>query len=150
MYVLDGSDESIRKAANVRDNLKISTKDIRGVIYDASTVTFKSKDVTLKCLINCDGIDEFWHRYNAMFAVLLNADERKLAALGNEYQCYYKSMNVSKFDILRGNRVWCEYSITLTVTKYLNMSNKTFIAHQDFSLVEILCEQKTSLIYINK
>nr|DAL02901.1 MAG TPA: hypothetical protein [Caudoviricetes sp.] len=138
-YVLDGSDESIRKAANVRDNLKISTKDMRGIIYDGSAVTFKSKDVTLKCLINCDGIDEFWRRYDALFAVLLDADERRFyyAALGNEYNCYYKSMSVSKFDILRNNHVWCEFSIVLTVIDYHPVGQYMLLAHEDFALVEV-------------
>lgn len=138
-YVLDGTDESIRKAANVRDNLKISTKDIAGVIYDNSTVKFKTKDVTLKCLINCNGIDEFWRRYDALFAVLLDADERRFyyAVLGNEYKCYYKSMSVSKFDILRNNHVWCEFSVVLTIVNYRPVGQYVLLAHEDFSLVEV-------------
>lgn len=138
-YILDGTDESIRKSANVRDNLKISTKDINGVIYDNSAVTFKSKDVTLKCLIHCNGIDEFWRRYNAMFAVMLDADERRFyyAALGNEYQCYYKSMSVSKFDIRRNNHVWCEFSVVLTFIDYRPVGQYMLLAHEDFALVEV-------------
>lgn len=149
-WVLDGTDESIRKAANVRENLKISTKDISGVIYDNSTVKFKSKDVTLKCLINCVGITEFWKRYNALFAVLLDADERRFyySALGNEYQCYYKSMNVSKFDILRGNRVWCEFSIVLTIIDYRPVGQYMILAHEDFAFVEVETDGEPTLIRI--
>lgn len=149
-YVLEGTDESLRKAANVRENLKISTKDIHGVIYDDSTVKFKSKDVTLKCLINCIGIDEFWRRYDALFAVLLDADERRFyySALGNEYQCYYKSMNVSKFDILRGNRVWCEFSIVLTFIDYRPVGHYMLLAHEDFAFVEVETDGEPTLIRI--
>lgn len=149
-YVLDGTDESIRKAANVRENLKISTKDIRGVIYDNSTVKFKSKDVTLKCLINCNGIDEFWKRYDALFAVLLDADERRFyySALGNEYQCYYKSMNVSKFDILRNNHVWCEFSVVLTIIDYRPVGQYMLLAHEDFNLVEVELDGTPTFIRI--
>lgn len=149
-YVLDGTDESIRKAASVRENLKISTKDIAGVIYDNSTVKFKTKDVTLKCLINCTGIDEFWRRYDALFAVLLDADERRFyySALGNEYQCYYKSMSVSKFDILRNNRVWCEFSVVLTIIDYRPVGQYMVLAHENFDLVEVLTDGEPTLIRI--
>lgn len=149
-YVLDGTDESIRKAANVRENLKISTKDIAGVIYDNSTVKFKTKDVTLKCLINCTGIDEFWRRYDALFAVLLDADERRFyySALSNEYQCYYKSMSVSKFDILRNNRVWCEFSVVLTIIDYRPVGQYMVLAHENFDLVEVLTDGEPTLIRI--
>ncbi|MCM1167948.1 MAG: hypothetical protein NC401_18340 [Ruminococcus sp.] len=140
----------MRKAANVRDNLKISTKDIAGQIYDNSAVRFKSKDVTLKCLINCNGIDEFWRRYNALFAVLLDADVRRFyyAALGNEYQCYYKSMSVSKFDILRNNHVWCEFSIVLTFIDYRPVGQYMLLAHEDFAFVEVETGGEPTLIRI--
>lgn len=149
-YILDGTDDSIRKAANVRENLKISTKDMRGVIYADSSVKFKSKDVTLKCLINCDGIDEFWRRYNALFAVILDANERRFyySALGNEYQCYYKSMSVSKFDIIRRNHVWCEFSIVLTFIDYRLVGQYMLLAHEDFAFVEVEVDGEPTLIRI--
>lgn len=149
-YILDGTDESIRQAANVRENLKISTKDIQGIIYDDSTVKFKTKDITLKCLINCNNIDEFWLRYNALFAVLLGANERRFyhSDFGNEYQCYYKSMTVSKFDILRNNHVWCEFSIVLTITDYHPIGLYKLLAHEDFSLVEVDYEGAPTLLRI--
>lgn len=138
-YILDGTDETIRKSANVRDNMRISTRDMNGAIYDNSHVTFKAKDITLKCLINCTGIDEFWKRYNSLFAVLLDADERRFyyAALGNEYTCYYKSMSVQKFDIRRGNRVWCEFSVVLTITDYHPVGQYMLLADENLNILEL-------------
>lgn len=149
-YVLDGSDDSIRQAAATKPNLTISTKDIAGAVYDSANVFFKSKDLTLKCLINCTGIDEFWRRYESLFAVLLDADERKFfySALGNEYTCYYKSMSVSKFDILRNNHVWCEFSVTLTIIDYRPVSQYMLLAHEDFALVEVEIQGKATFIRI--
>ena len=149
-WVLDGTDDSLRKAANVRENLAISTADMRGVIYDNFTAKFKSKDITLKCLIHCDDIDEFWRRYDALFAVLLDANERRFyySVLGNEYQCYYKSMSVSKFEILRNNHVWCEFSVTLTFIDYRPVGQYMLLAHEDFNLVEVLVDDATTLIRI--
>ena len=113
-FVLDGSEDNIRKAANMKDALKISSTSSAGVIFDASALRFKSKDVTLKLLIDAPSIAEFWNRYNGLFAVILQSGTRNFyyAQLGNEYECYYKNMSVSKFDILRSGKVWCEYSVS--------------------------------------
>ena len=149
-YVLNGSEDSIRKAANTKDNLKISTKDVSGIFYDASAVNFKSKDVTLKFLIDAPDIDEFWERYNGLFAVVLQPETRNFyyAALGNEYDCFYKSMNVTKFDILRSGKVWCEFSIVLTFVNYRPVGQYMLLAHEDFALVEVLQNGEPTLLRI--
>ena len=139
-YVLEGTSDSIRKAANTKDNLKVSTKDSSGIIYDASAVNFKSKDVTMKVLINSSDIDTFWTRYNGLFATLLKSGTHNLyySALDNEYDCYYKNMSVAKFDILRSGRVWCEFNIVLSIVNYRPVSQYALLAHEDLALVEIL------------
>lgn len=149
-YVLTGSSDSIRKAANTKDNLKISTKDTSGVFYDASAVNFKSKDVTLKLLIDAPDIDEFWARYNGLFAVVLQPETRNFyySTLGNEYDCYYKSMSVTKFDILRSGKVWCEFSIVLTFVNYRPVGQYMLLAHEDFALVEVLQNGEPTLLRI--
>lgn len=149
-YVLNGSSDSIRKAANTKDNLKISTKDTAGVFYDSTAVTFKSKDVTMKLLIDAPDIEEFWKRYNGLFAVVLQPETRSFyyAELGNEYDCYYKSMTVSKFDILRSGKVWCEFSIVLTMTNYRPVGQYMLLAHEDFDFVEVLVNNEPTLLRI--
>lgn len=149
-YVLTGSSDSIRKAANTKDNLKISTKDKAGVLYDASAVNFKTKDITLKLLIDAPDITEFWKRYNGLFAVILQPESRTFYynELGNDYDCYYKSMSVSKFDILRSGKVWCEFQVVLTVINYRPVGQYMLLAHEDFSLVEILVDGVPTLVRI--
>lgn len=149
-YVLNGTSDSIRKAANTKDNLKISTKDTSGILYDASAVNFKSKDVTLKLLIDAPNIDEFWNRYNGLFEVVLQPETRNFyyAALGNEYDCYYKSMSVSKFELLRSGKVWCEFSIVLTFVNYRPVGQYMLLSHEDFALVEVLTDGQPTLIRI--
>lgn len=149
-YILNGSEDSIRKTANTKENLKISTKDTDGIIYDASSVNFKSKDVTLKLLIDAPDITEFWKRYNGLFAVVLQPETRSFyyAALGNEYDCFYKSMSVSKFDILRNGKVWCEFSIVLTFVNYRPVGQYMLLAHEDFDLVEVLVNNSPTLLRI--
>lgn len=132
-YILKGSDDSIRKAANVRDALKIDVKSVSGISYDEEEVFFKSKDVTLKLLINASDIDEFWKRYNALFAILMQAESRYFYfdTLNAEYECYYKSETVSKFEILRNGRIWCEFSVVLTFISYRPESSWMLLATED-------------------
>ncbi len=119
-YILKGTDDSIRKLPNVRSNLSINIKSIAGIQYDSEFVTFKSKDVSIKMLINTESIEEFWKRWNSLWAVMLQPEERIFVCdtADKEYECYYKSNTVSKFDILNNGHVWCEFTITLAVTAY--------------------------------
>lgn len=149
-YVLQGSTDSIRKAANTKENLKISTKDTAGILYDSSAVNYKSKDVTLKLLIDAPDIDEFWARYNGLFAVVLQPETRNFyyAALGNEYDCHYKNMSVTKFDILRSGKVWCEFQIVLTFVNYRPVGQYMLLAHEDFAFVEVIVDGQPTLLRI--
>lgn len=136
-YVLKGTDDSIRKAANVRENLKISVKSIAGLTYDDESVHFRAKDVTLKLLIDAENIDEFWRRYNALFSILMQPEQRVLyfSVLPAEYDCYYKSSSVSKFEILRSGRVWCEFSVVLNFTAYRPESSWMLLSTEDYDWV---------------
>lgn len=136
-WVLQGSDESIRKAPNTKDNLKIDNKTLSGIIYDGDYVHFKTKDVTLKLLIDCDGIEEFWKRYYSLFAVLLKSDNRIFyyTALNAEFDCYYKSCTVQKFDILPSGKVWCEFSVALTFMSARPVGQYKLLASEIFDYI---------------
>ena len=132
-YILKGTDDSIRKAPNIKANLTINTSDLNGVKYDSQNVYFKTKDTTLKLLINAVNIDEFWQRWNSLFTVLTQPESR-LFFFGNmdaEYECYYKSNSVSKFEILKNGHIWCEFSIVLTFTSYHPKSTYLLLASED-------------------
>lgn len=119
-YVLDGSDDNILKAPNVRSNLTIDIKSVAGVSYDGENVVYESKDVTLKLLIRAANITVFWKRWNALFTELLKPDKRILYTKkrGKVCDCFYKKNSVSKFDIMRNGRIWCEFSVVLTFMNY--------------------------------
>lgn len=136
-YVLDGSDASVRKAPSVRENLSIDTSTLAGVIYDDAEVHFKTKDVTLKLLINTTDVDEFWKRWNSLWSVVLQPEARSFyfQALGNEYECYYKSNTVSKLEILRNGHVWCEFNLVLTFTDCRPVGAYLLLATEDFDWV---------------
>lgn len=121
MYVLKGTDDSIRKAANVRENLKISAKNLAGVHYDGNGgVHWKSKDITLKLFVRASDIEEFWERYDALYATLMSAGEHtfSFSPIGEDFSCFYKSNSVSRFDMLNNGIVWCEFSVVLTITDW--------------------------------
>lgn len=138
-WVLKDTDNEIRKAAAIKENLKVSAKNTSGILYDGSQAYFKTKDVTVKLLIDCNGIDEFWKRYNALFSVLLQPESRTLYynVFGSEYECFYKNSSVTRFDILRNGKVWCEFSVTLTFIDYRPVGQYMLLAHEDFALVEV-------------
>jgi len=131
--VLDGTDDNIRKAPSVRANLSVSTADKNGVVYDDANVFFKTKDVTLKLLIRAENIDEFWARWDALFCALMQPEARRFYFndTTSEYECYYKSNSVTKFDILRNKHVWCEFSIVLTFTSSRPASSYMLLATED-------------------
>lgn len=132
-YVLNGTDDNLRKTPNVRSNLSISTSDEAGVSYDSQNVFFKTKDVTLKLLIDAPDIDSFWKRWNSLFTVLLQPESRSFffSDMDAEYECYYKSNSVTKFDVLGNGHVWCEFSVVLTFTNCRPISQYMLLATED-------------------
>lgn len=123
LFVLKGSDDAIRKVPNVRSNLSVDSASLSGLIYDEEYVTFKSKDVALKLLINTDSIDEFWKRWNSLFAIVLKPEARCFHFSDHEYECYYKSNSVTKFEIMRNGHIWCEFVLTLIFNKRIKNEN---------------------------
>lgn len=137
VYVLNGTDDNILKAPEVRRNLTIDNKAEAGVLYDAENVFYKSKNVTMKLLIRASDVTTFWKRWNSLFTALIKPDERSLYIdkTVEEFDCFYKSNSVSKFDILRNGRVWCEFSVTLTFTNARPTGNHALLATEDDALV---------------
>lgn len=132
-YILRGSDDAIRKAPDVRANLSVDTASLSGLVYDDEQVQFKSKDVALKLLIHTGSIAEFWRRWNSLFSIVLKPEARSFyfMGLGNEYECYYKSNSVSKFEILRNGHVWCEFTLTLVFLSCRPASSGVYLATED-------------------
>lgn len=136
-YILNGTDAAIRKAPNVRSNLTIDTSTLAGVVYDGDNVSFKTKDVAVKILINAETIDEFWRRWNSLFSVVLQPEARSFyfAALGNEYECYYKSNTVNTFKILHNGHIWCDFTLTLTFISCRPVGSYLLLATEDFDWI---------------
>lgn len=137
IYVLDGTDESIQNAPNVRPNLSVSSSVNPGVVYDDKEVMYKTKDVGLKLLIHAKDITEFWQRWYSFWAVLLQPESRTLYIDNpiEEFECHYKSNSVTKFDIRKSGRVWCEFTTTLTFTNARPFGKYFVLATEDDEIV---------------
>lgn len=93
--------------------------------------------MTLKLLIRAANVTVFWKRWNSLFTELLKPEERSLYLdkTVEEFDCFYKKNTVSKFDIMRNGRVWCEFSVVLTFTNYRPIGNHALLATEDDALV---------------
>ena len=150
VHILDGTYQNILRTPNVRENLKVSVKDRSGVGYDDEDVLYKTKDVQMKLLIRANNITDFWHRWDSFFTALIQPDTRVLYSeeIIEEYECFYKSNSVSKFDILTNGRVWCEFTVTLTFVDDRPSETEYLLATEGFEWV--VTEDEEDFVLINK
>lgn len=148
VYLIKGTIESLHKAPEVRSNLKTDSKSKSGVEYDGENVNYRAKDTVIKMLIHSDGIDDFWKRWNALFTVLLQPEQRSIYMEDTleDYECYYKNNSVSKFDILPNGKIWCEFTVTMRMTNTRPTGNYLVLATEDGELV--ITEEEESVIVI--
>ncbi|MEI6752343.1 MAG: hypothetical protein WCK78_04170 [Paludibacter sp.] len=119
VYILEGSDAEILKQPAVSQNLTVSTKNTNGVIYDGNSVKFQPKDVQLKCAIVADNISDFWSNYRSLFFDLSQPNERVFRFISEEYNCYLKGSECTKFSFV-GGKIWCEFTLTICMTSFRN------------------------------
>lgn len=114
--VLQGSLTEIMKTPNVKQNMLRNIKTVSGAIYDPATVTFKSKDVKLTCLMTAPTMETLWHNWDALLYDLTKPDERMLwvEALEKDFYFYYKSCSVSEFYV--DGKIWLKFELTFVFT----------------------------------
>ena len=148
--ILDGTNQNILKSPNVRENLKVSIKGRSGVEYDDENVFYKPRDVQMKVLIHADDITDFWHRYDSLFTILIQPETRSLLSweVAMEYECFYKSCQITKFDILNNGHVWCEFTLTLTFVADRPVEMEWLLASEDMEW--ILTEEDENFVLLDK
>lgn len=116
--VLAGTLPEVEKSPAVKPNLLRNIGTQSGAIYDGERVTFKSKEVKVKCLMRAGTLPELWRNYNALLFDLVRPEERRLYvdATGEEYPCHYKSCSVSEF--YGTGKIWLVFTITLVFTSF--------------------------------
>lgn len=133
-WILDGTIQSFKKAPQTKENIVINSKYAAGQTYigfshdeDGQTVNdvyYKSKDVTLRMLINARNLTEFWRCYNALFTRLSQSGIRtlRLSDVPKNFDCFYNGSQVTRFEICKSGTIWCEFDVVL---KILNMRPTT-------------------------
>lgn len=116
--VIEAKDDVLKSPAAKRNMLRqIQIKD--GQIYDVKQLFFSTKDVTFKCEMCADSIEQFWKCYDAFFYDLIQPDERALFVeyTDEEYPCYYKKSSGFKILSLSGT-IRVSFSFTLVFTVF--------------------------------
>lgn len=145
--VLEGSLAEILKPAQVKQNLMRNIVTLPGASYDDSRVTFKSKDVKIRCLMRAKSLPELWHNYDALLYDLTRPGERELyvAPLGQSFPCHYKNATVNEF--YPDGKIWLDFSLTLTFTRDFRINNDFIIlVAEDGSIITTEDEQYIELI----
>lgn len=150
VLILDGTNQNILKAPNVRDNLKVNIREKSGIEYDDMLVLYKTKDVQMKLLIHTDNIGDFWHRWDSLFTYLIQPEIRQLESLETVemYDCFYKSCQITKFDIVNGGHVWCEFTLTLTFVSDRPHETEWLLSSE--SLEWIVTEKDEDFVLLDK
>lgn len=143
--LLKGSLNEVMKLPAVKPALLRNVASQSGAIYDTQAkITYKSKDAKLTCLLRADSLSEMWRNYYALLHDLTQPNERLLgvAALDEEFPCYYKSCAVMGFGI--EGRIWLQFSLTLTFTGSPRIGADTVIATENGDV--LVTEDGTNVI----
>ena len=134
--ILCGSLSEVMKTSTVKQNMLRNIASQAGALYDGAFVTFKSKDVKLKCLMRADNLDELWRNYDALLFDLTRPNERMLevSELEQTFPCYYKSASVSEF--YPTDKIWLEFTLTLTFTHSFRLDGDDYVlASEDGNII---------------
>lgn len=116
--VLQGTRAQMEKTPAVKTALLRNIGSMPGAIYDGeSPVRYKSRDLTLYCLMRASSLDVFWRNHDALLYDLSRPEERELSSLDVDkvFRCYYRSMSVQEFSVA-GGEVWMKFTLALTAT----------------------------------
>jgi hypothetical protein len=144
--ILRGTLSEITKTADVKTNLLRNITTRQGAVYDPETVTYKSKDVRLSCLMTAETLDVLWHNYDALLYDLIRPDERKLwvGDLERNFPCYYKSCQVSDFFPDDG-KAWLQFSLTVTFTQDFRITDNSRVLATEDDIVVVTENQEYAI-----
>lgn len=111
VWILEGSDNEIKKPYSVKPNLIISSKYSSSVIYDTGVIKKLPKEVKLNCLLMANNLTEFWRNYNALLYNLTRANTHIFTLNSVSSYFYYKSSNVTEIEL--SGRLWCKFDLNL-------------------------------------
>lgn len=133
--ILQGTLSEITKLPDVKTNMLRNIKTAQGAIYDPLTVTYKSKDVKIYCLMTAQDTETLWRNWDALLYDLVRPDERMLYvnSLEQEFPCYYKSCSVT--DFFCEGKIWLKFTLTLTFTRDFRISDDDVVLASEDGIV---------------
>ena len=145
--VLAGTLAEVEKSPAVKQNLLRNIGTQSGAIYDGERVTFKTKEVKIKCLMRAASLSELWRNYDALLYDLVRPDERFLYvdATGEEYPCHYKSCAVTEF--YGTEKIWLAFTLTLVFTSF-RLNGEEFVLSSESNEI-IITEQDENAINLS-
>lgn len=99
-----------------KENWQYNVEGVNGIITgDADGGHIKDYDVTLRCLMRADTLDELWKNYNALYGQFASAGAHYVTVNANRksYPCYYLSQRVRRF--YHTGKIWLEFDVMLKV-----------------------------------
>ena len=122
------------------------------------TVTYKGRDITLKCQMHESAPSALWRNYDALLYNLTKKDltlsdqtlagsrEIVIRALAKTFRCFYKSQRVTKFFYRElDGMTWIEFDLTLTLFSeegstsfFLSTEDGGFVITEDGKLIPIV------------
>jgi len=131
-----GAKDSIYRAPDMRESLKITNKVMDGAIYDSELAQFKGKDVVFKLSFYCDTTERLLNNHRAFFYDLIQSNERILTTdyLTEDLKFYYKS--ASNFVFTKTTLyTLLEFDLTLVFTNYRPSEIDILLATEIWDLV---------------
>lgn len=131
--VLQGTLDEVLRTPNVKPLLLRNISSLSGALYDSDgSVTFKSKDVKLFCLLRAETLAELWRNYDALLYDLIRPNERTLRVdeLDHDFPFHYKSCVVTAF--YPCDKIWLQFTLTVTFTTSFRIGDvETYLAAEN-------------------
>ena len=112
--ILQGTRAQLEAVSAVKPALIRNINAVSGAYYDGdAAVRFKSRNLSLYCLVRSRTAQDFWKNHYALLYDLTRPQDRMLKVLGSDTvsRCYYGSMNVQEFMVANG--IWMKFNLTL-------------------------------------
>lgn len=134
--ILSGTLAEVLKCPDVKSNIVRDYKYISGIGYEAKTVKYSSKEVSLKCLMTSSNLTSFWSTYNALLLLLKSSAEKILQVDTSIYvsmSCYYKKCATSYLSLTNGI-AWA-FTLTFSVTEFYPNEYDVLLISEDGSII---------------
>lgn len=120
--LLQGARDNLRTVWEAKSPLIRSFKDEDGQsVLSSPSMKRKSRDVTLPLLSSGEDLQTFLLRREALLRFITRPGERTIldGSTGRSLAAYYKTASVTRLGLMPDASVWCGFSLTFGITRYI-------------------------------